>query len=142
MTLGPAVPGACWLADQEISLAVTSCGCHNPASVQIARGCAGSVTSATILVVERCMTSTASRALGAPEQVACIAAHVGTATGLGGGLGDSDGLGDGEGLGEGVGVGVASSEGVGVGLAAVGDEPQPAIASSPTRANTPSLTGE
>jgi hypothetical protein len=85
------------------------------------------------LEVERCMTSTASRALVVPEQLACIAAQDGTATGLGAGLGNE--LGEGEGLGD----GLASSEGVGLEVTAVPAEPQAVSANSAAR-TTPSLT--
>src|SRR3979490_1337909 len=118
----PGVPGACWLAYHEISLAVTSCGCPPPVSVQIVRGCTGSATSASTFLIEPCITSTASRALGAPVQVACIAAQGGTGMGLGA---TADGLAEGEGLGEGLGVGLATSDDNGLGFTAVPAEPQP-----------------
>jgi hypothetical protein len=89
-----------------------------------------------MVTVERCMTSKASRALGAPVQAACIAAHEGTATGLA----TSEGLGEGKGLGGGLGVGLASSDGVGLVLRAVPVEPQAVSANSTDKATTPTLT--
>ena len=81
----------------------------------------------------------ASRAVGAPVQVARIVAKEGTATGLGGGSGL--GVGVGEGVGVGVGVGLASSDGVGVGFVAV-PPPHPASANDKETATTPSLTAD
>ncbi|HZK74077.1 MAG TPA: hypothetical protein VFD88_08760 [Clostridia bacterium] len=82
--------------------------------------------------------STASRAVGTPVQVACIAAHVGTGSGL------ATGIGEGLGVGEGVGLGFsdATSDGVGLDVPAVPAEPQPASANTMAIANTPSLTGD
>jgi hypothetical protein len=78
-------------------------------------------------------------------QLACMAAHAGTATGLGAGDGDGEGLG--EGLGDGLGVAV------GVGLGDVLDEGlewatagpfavQPATARRAHASTTPILTGD
>jgi hypothetical protein len=73
----------------------------------------------------------ASNAAGPPEQLACIAAQDGTATGLAGGLGLGEGLGDGlgEGLGEGLGDAVATADGDGLLREAVAEFEQPATAS-------------
>jgi hypothetical protein len=79
------------------------------------------------------ITSTASRVVCTPVQVAFIAANAGTATGLDG----ASGLGVGVGDGVGVGVGLASSDGVGVDA---GLPPQPEIANRTETASTPSLT--
>jgi len=84
------------------------------------------------------MTRMASRAVGAPVQVARIVAKEGTGTGLGGG----SGLGVGVGEGVGVGVGLASSDGVGVGFVAVPPLPHPASANNKETATTPSLTAD
>src|SRR5260370_4382241 len=57
------------------------------------RGCTGSVTSASTVLLEPRMVSKASCAAGPPEQLACMAAQDGTAMGLAAGLGAGDGLG-------------------------------------------------
>ena len=84
--------------------------------MQMGRGLRASVTSARIGVVEPCITNSASWVAGAPVQLACRAAHAGTATGLGGAEGEGDGLGDGlgDGVGDGVGVGLAVGAGEGL----------------------------
>jgi hypothetical protein len=66
-----------------------------------------------------------------PEQLACMAAHAGTATGLAAGLGVGEGLdvGDGGRLGEGVGDALIASEGDGLLREAVAELEQPAMAS-------------
>jgi hypothetical protein len=91
---------------------VTSCGDQEPVIVQMGRGFRASVTSARIGVVEPCITNSASWVPGAPVQLACKAAHAGTATGLGGAGAVGDGLGDGLGVGVGVGLGVGLGDGV------------------------------
>ena len=65
------------------------------------------------------MTSTASWAVDEPEQVALIAAQVGTTDGLGGEIGVGEASGEGVGDGVGVGVGLAVGDGDGLGRAAV-----------------------
>ncbi|HEX7262869.1 MAG TPA: hypothetical protein VF383_01700 [Candidatus Dormibacteraeota bacterium] len=85
----------------------------------------------------------ASCAAGLPLQVACIAAHVGTAAGLADGLGFADGLwsGVGDGLSEAMAEGVAI-EGVGLCCEATPFElPQPASASMTTKAASLIPTG-
>ena len=84
--------------------------------VQIGRGLRGSVTSARTLAGEPCITTNASAVAGPAVQLACIAAHAGTAAGLGAAVGEGEGVGVGDGLGEGLGVGL------GVGLADGFDE--------------------
>jgi hypothetical protein len=78
-------------------------------------------------------------------QFACIAAHAGTATGLGGAAGDGEGLGDGvgDGLGDGLGVGVGDELEEGLPWATAG--PFAVQAETPSRAQastTPILTGD
>src|SRR5665213_2765281 len=97
ITLCSGLPAACRLAVHEIWLSDTSCGSHPPLSLQIVLGCTGSVTSARTLIVDRWTMSTASRAVGTPVQVACIAAHVGTGSGLATGIGEGLGVGEGGG---------------------------------------------
>ena len=115
-TLTPGAPGDPCVADHEIEVCVTSCGDQEPVIVQMGRGLRASVTSARIGVVEPCITNSASWVAGAPVQLACRAAHAGTATGLGGAEGEGDGLGDGlgDGVGDGVGVGLAVGAGEGL----------------------------
>src|SRR2546430_11260840 len=91
-TLGPGVLGVC-VADHEIIRWVTSSGDQLPLIVQIVLGCVASVTSARTLVVEFCITSTASWAAGEPVQLDDIVAHAGTETALGVGVGEGNGLG-------------------------------------------------
>ncbi len=69
--------------------------------LQIVRGCAGSVTSARTGCVAPWRLISASWVAGAPEQVACMAAHEGTVTGVG--VGPGVGVGLGEGLGDSLG---------------------------------------
>ena len=86
--------------------------------------------------------STASCAVGEPEQLACRAAHAGTATGLGGRIGDGDGLGVGLSRGVGVGLGEAEAE-AGEWFACGASGPlavQEATAARATRRTTPFLT--
>jgi hypothetical protein len=80
-------------------------------------------------------------------QFACMAAHAGTATGLGGAGGDGDGEGLGEGLGDGLGDGLGEGlgDGLGEGLEWATAGPfavQPATASRAHASNTPILTGD
>src|SRR6202521_1623958 len=143
ITLSPAVLGVPSLADHEIVVWVTSCGVHGPVIVQIGRGFRASVTSARTLVGEPCITSNASCVAGAPVQLACMAAHAGTDTGLGAGEGDGEGLGEGLGDGLGVGLGVGLGDGVGEGLVWATAGPfavQPATASRRHASTTPILT--
>jgi hypothetical protein len=101
------------VADHEIIVCVTSWGVAGPLMVQMARGLRASVTSAMTGVAEPCMTSRASWVAGFPGQVAFMAAHAGTATGLGGGDGLGEGLGEGLGSGGvGAGLGVGECEGL------------------------------
>ena len=86
--------------------------------------------------------STASCAGGEPAQLACSAAHAGTATGLGGVIGEGDGLGVGLSRGVGVGLGEAVGE-AGECLAWGASGPlavQDATAARATRRTTPFLT--
>jgi hypothetical protein len=99
-------------------------------------GCVASVTSASTIDVDPCITSSASWAEGCPLHDTDMAAHVGTA-GNDEGTVNGDGLG--VGLGEGGGEGESDVEGDGlVRTATVGADPQPdttitvASASSPT----------
>jgi hypothetical protein len=88
------------------------------------------------------MVTRASCVVGAPEQVACIAAQDGT-TGLADGLGFADGLwsGVGDGLSEATGEGLAA-EGVGLWFEATPFElPQPASASMAAKAASLIPTG-
>src|SRR5712692_562116 len=96
---------------------VTSCGVHEPVMVQMVRGCTGSVTSASTGWVDPCTVMRASCAAAAPGQLACIAAHEGTATGLADGLGV--GLSVGVGLSDGLAEAVLLVEGDGLLCAAV-----------------------
>jgi hypothetical protein len=78
-------------------------------------------------------------------QLACMAAHAGTATGLGAGDGDGEGVGEGLGEGLGVGLGVGLDGGVGVGLEWATAGPfavQAAAASRAHASTTPILTGD
>jgi hypothetical protein len=94
-------------------------------------------------VLEPCMTNTASWAVDDEEHVALIAAHAGTAAGLGAeiGLGEASDDGVAGGVGVGLGAELTIGDRDGLGRAAEVPEPQPASASSAPRANTPSLTG-
>jgi hypothetical protein len=79
-------------------------------------------------------------------QLTCIAAHVGTATGLGGEDGDGVGLGVGlaVGVGLGVGLGLADAWSEGEGLPRATSGPfavQPVTASSTPASTSPLLTG-
>jgi hypothetical protein len=79
-------------------------------------------------------------------QLTCIAAHVGTATGLGGPGGDGGGVGLGDGVGvgleAGLGVGLADAMGEGLTCATAGPfAVQPATASSAPASTSPLLTG-
>ncbi len=67
-----------------------------------------------------------------PEQLACMAAQDGTATGLAAGLGAGEGLGVGVGgrLGEGMGDALTTAEGDGLLRKAVAELEQPATAST------------
>jgi hypothetical protein len=135
ITLAPGVPGLPSVADHDTLVWVTSCGCHEPVSVQIVLGFRASVTSATTGLVAPCITSTASAAAGGAEQVARIAAQAGTSVGLG--IGEAVGDGLGVGLAEGVGLGLDDGEAVGLGCATSGPfAVQAATASrTPTAAN-------
>jgi hypothetical protein len=115
ITLAPSVPGLPCVAHQDTMVCVTSCGCHEPVSVQIVLGFRASVTSATIGLFAPCIKSTASAAEGCAEQVARIAAQAGTSVGLG--IGESVGEGDGLGVGlaEAVGLGLDEGEAEGLG---------------------------
>jgi hypothetical protein len=78
-------------------------------------------------------------------QLACMAAHAGTATGLGAGGGDGEGLGLGLGVGDGLGLGVGLGDRRGDGLEWATAGPfavQPATASRTHASTTPSLTGD
>jgi hypothetical protein len=82
-------------------------------------------------------------------QLTCIAAHEGTATGLGGPGGDGVGLGDGVGvgigveLGVGLGVGLADAMAEGLTCATAGPfAVQPATARSAPASTSPLLTGD
>lgn len=80
-------------------------------------------------------------------QLACMAAHGGTATGLGAGDGEGfgEGLGEGLGVGLGVGRGLGLDKGVGEALEWATAGPfavQAAEASSAHASTTPILTGE
>jgi hypothetical protein len=78
-------------------------------------------------------------------QLTCIAAHEGTATGLGGPGGDGVGLGDGVGVGIGVGLGVGLAGAMADGLTCATAGPfavQPATASSAPASTSPLLTGD
>lgn len=114
ITLGPGVPGAPCVADHEIICWLTSCGAQEPVIVQMVRGCSGSVTSASTAWVDPCMVTNASWAVGAPEQLACMAAHDGTTTGLATGLGLGDGVGEDDSVGVGVGDSLARADGDGL----------------------------
>lgn len=75
-------------------------------------------------------------------QLTCMAAHVGTTTGLGGA--DGDGVGLGVGLGVGVGVGLADAWGEVEGLTRATSGPfavHPVTASSTPASTNPLLTG-
>ena len=69
------------------------------------------------------ITRIASRVLGWPVQLAFIAAHEGTGTGLGGGRGEGEMVG--RALGDSLGVEVATTDGLGLAVA-VGEEPHAA----------------
>jgi hypothetical protein len=74
-----------------------------------------------------------------------MAAHAGTATGLGAGVGDGEGLGDGlgDGLGEGIGVGLGDVLGDGLEWATAGPlAVQAETASMAQASTTPILTGD
>jgi len=74
-----------------------------------------------------------------------MAAHAGTATGLGAGEGDGEGLGTGLGVGDGLGLGVGLGDCLGEGLEWVTAGPfavQPATVSKTHASTTPSLTGD
>jgi len=60
MTLAPAVPEDPMVADHEIIVCVTSWDCHAPARVQRVWGLTGSLTSASTVALEPCMTARAS----------------------------------------------------------------------------------
>src|SRR5260370_24917083 len=66
------------------------------------RGCTGSVTSASTVLLEPRIVRRASCAAGPPEQLACRLAQDGTAMGLAAWLGAGDGLGASDGLGDGL----------------------------------------
>ena len=77
-------------------------------------------------------------------QLTCMAAHVGTATGLGGAEGDGVGLGAGLGVGVGLVVGLADVWGEAEGLTRATSGPlavQPVTASSAPASTSPLLTG-
>ena len=95
-------------------------------SVQMVFGCTGSVTSAST-GLDPC-TISASCAAGPPEQLACIAAQVGTTPGLPSGLG----LGNGVGVLVSVGLDKAPAVEVGEGLAR---EAEPFVPEHPATAN-------
>src|SRR5260370_32096086 len=104
------------------------------------RGCTGSVTSASTVLLEPRMVSRACCAAGPTEQLACMAAQDGMGTRLAAGLGAGDGLGvrAGEGLKE------AVARPVGDGLlrtAAVPPGAQPATANIATTAASLIPTG-
>jgi hypothetical protein len=74
-----------------------------------------------------------------------MAAHAGTATGLGSGIGDGEGLGDGlgAGLGDAIGVGLGDALGEGLEWATAGPfAVQAATASRAHASTTPILTGD
>jgi hypothetical protein len=139
MTLLPAESALPRLADQETMVWVTSWGLDEPVNEQILRGLRGSDTSARIGLDDPCITSSASWVAGPPVQLACMAAHEGTPSGVADGLGEGLGLGDGLGEGEGEGLGL----GLGDGLAWVTAGPlgvHPAIASTMATRQRPLLT--
>src|SRR5258708_40363740 len=112
--------------------------------VQTGLGFRASVTSARTVAGEPCITSKASWVAGAPEQLACMAAHAGTATGLGSGDGEGDGLGAGLGVGDGraLGVGLADFLDEGLEWATAGPGAvQPATGTRKQPRNAPRLTG-
>src|SRR5258708_21391615 len=78
--------------------------------VQMGLGFRASVASGRTVAGEPCITSKASWVAGAPEQLACMAAHAGTATGLGAGDGEGDGLGAGLGVGDGLALGLGPAD--------------------------------
>ena len=129
--LWPALPRF-WVAHQEIVPWVTSCGTQAPLRVQIVRGWAGSVTSATTGLLAPLSTITASCPPRAPLHVDFMAAQAGTPAGLGARLGVATGEGldcdegDGDGLASGLGDSAATREGDGVGSVAAGCPPQAA----------------
>src|SRR5229473_3339435 len=96
------------------------------------RGGTGSVTSAKTGLLEPFIVSRASCVASPPEQLACMAAQYGTATGLAAGLGAGEGLGVGVGggLGEGMGDALTTAEGDGLLRKAVAELEQPATAST------------
>jgi len=103
----------------------------------------GSVTSATIGVVEPCIWSSASWAVAEPLQLARSAAQDGTATGVGDGMGVGEGLGLGLGISLGLGLGLRLGECAGVGRATRGPfAVQPAMAASAHMRTTPFLTAD
>jgi hypothetical protein len=60
ITLSPAVLGVPSVADHEIVVWVTSCGVHGPVIVQMGFGFRASVTSASTVAGDPCITSNAS----------------------------------------------------------------------------------
>jgi hypothetical protein len=129
------------VADHEIEVCVTSCGVPAPVIVQIGRGLRASLTSASTVPGEPCITRRASCVAGPLVQLACMAAHAGTATGLAGAGGDGLGLsaGDGDGLGLGLGLGEGRDEGLEWATAGPFAE-HPATASTAHASTNPILT--
>jgi len=85
----------------------------------------------------------ASWAVGVPEQLACIAAQAGTATGLakGVGLGEGEGAGVDVGMSDGLGEPLSVADGDGLLCVAALEPEQPARASKATTAASRSPTG-
>src|SRR5256886_5386173 len=111
ITLVPDVPGLPCVADHEIIVCVTSCGWKDPPLIpQSVRGALAFDTSARTGLAAPWSCSTASWAAGVLTQLACMAAHEGTATGLGSALGEGEGLG--VGVSSGLGLGLAAGDGL------------------------------
>src|SRR5947209_18924159 len=111
ITLVPDVPGLPCVADHEIIVCVTSCGWKDPPLIpQSVRGALALDTSARTGLAAPWSCSTASWAAGVLTQLACMAAHEGTATGLGSALGEGDGLG--VGVSSGLGLGLGAGDGL------------------------------
>jgi hypothetical protein len=89
------------------------------------------------------MTTMDSCVAGGPVQLACMAAHAGTAIGLARGDGDGLGVGLGVGVGDGDGLGLELGEDLGEGLERATTGPfavQPATASRAHASTNPILT--
>jgi len=143
------VPGLPCVADHEIIVCVTSCGWKDPPLIpQSVRGALAFDTSARTGLAAPWSCSTASWAAGVLTQLACMAAHEGTATGLGSALGEGEGLG--VGVSSGLGLVLAAGDGLvrlaaaleagASGPLAVQPAMQPAMASADRRRTTPFLT--